>query len=82
MQVLQNKCIPFCLQLDNIEHIETERFDKISWLPIDQRFNQCPSTSVFKFFSEMRPQYVNETYQTTNQTNTVNRNSSLNHCNH
>ena len=45
LQVLQNKCIRFCLQLDNIEHIGTEHFDKICWL----------STSIFKFFPEMCP---------------------------
>ena len=77
LQVLQNNCIRFCLQLDNIEHIGTEHFDKISCLPIEQRFKQCLSTSVFKFFSEMCPQYMNEIYQTTNQNNTVTRNSSL-----
>ena len=77
MQVLQNKCIRFCLQLDNIKHIRTEHFDKISWLPIDQRFKQCLSTSVFKFFSEMCPQYMNKIYRKTNQNNTVTRNSSL-----
>ena len=38
LQVLQKKCIRFCLQLDNREHIETEQFDKINWLPRDQRF--------------------------------------------
>ena len=67
----------FCLQLDNIQRIRTEHFDKISWLPIDQRFKQCLSTSAFKFFCEMCPQYVNEIYRTTNQNNTVTRNSSL-----
>ena len=73
LQVLQN----MCLQLDNREHIRTEHFDKISWLPIDQRFKQCLSTSVFKFFSEMCPQYMNKIYRKTNQNNTVTRNSSL-----
>ena len=63
--------------MDNREHIQTEYFDKINWLPIDQRFNQCLSTSVFKFFSEMCPKYMNEIYKTTNQNNTVTRNSSL-----
>ena len=34
-KVLQNKCMHFCIQWDNgIEH-----FDKIKWLPIDQRLN-------------------------------------------
>ena len=94
LQVLQNKCIRFFLQLDNIQlpclasylsmcgmdniqHIGTEHFDKINWLPIDERFKQCLSTSVLKFFSEICPQYMNEIYRTTNQNNTVTRNSSL-----
>ena len=68
----------FCLQLDNREHIETEHFDKINWLPLEQRFKQCLSIGVFKFFSEMYPQYMNKIYKTTNQNNTVTRNSSLN----
>ena len=77
MQVIQNKCTRFCFQLNNRENIETEHFGKVNWFPIDQRFKQCLSTSVFKFFSEMCPQYMNEIYQTTNQNNTVTRNSSL-----
>ena len=60
LQILQSKCIRFCLQLDNREHIRTEHFDKISWLASDQRFKQCLSASVFKFFSEMCPQYINQ----------------------
>ena len=50
LQVLQNKCICFYLLLDNRDHIGTEHFDKINWLPIDQRFKQCLSTSILKFF--------------------------------
>ena len=76
-QVLQDKCIRFCLKLVSREHIGTEHFDKINWLPIDERFKQCLSTSVFKFFSEMYPKYMNKIYKTTNQNNTVTRNSSL-----
>ena len=40
-------------------------------------FKQRLSRSVFKFFSEMCPQYMNEIYKTTNQNNTSTRNSSL-----
>ena len=47
LQVLQNKCISFCLQLDNRQHIGIEHFDKISWLPIDQRCKQCLSKILF-----------------------------------
>ena len=70
LQVLQNKCIRFCIQLDNIH-------PKISWLTIDQKFKQCLSTNFSKFFSEMCRQDMNEIYRTTNQNNTVSRNSSL-----
>ena len=55
LQILRNKCIRFCVQLDNREHIGTEHFNKINWFPRDQRSKQCISTSVFKFFSEMCP---------------------------
>ena len=55
LQVLQNRCISFSLQLNNREHIGTRHFDRINWFPIKQRFKQCLSTSVFKFFSEMCP---------------------------
>ena len=47
LQVLQNKYMRFCLQLDNKEHIRTEHFDKVNWFPIDQWFKQRYSTSVF-----------------------------------
>ena len=77
LQVLKNNCIRFCLQLGNRQHIGTEHLDKINELPIDQRFKQCLSTSVFKFFSEMCPQYMNKIYRTTNQNNAATRNSSL-----
>ena len=63
--------------LNNKEHIRTEHFDKVNWLPIDQIFKLCLSTSIFKFFSEMYLQQMNEIYKTTNQNNTVTRNSSL-----
>ena len=59
-QVLQNKSIRFCLQLGNREHIRTEHFDRIIWIPIDQRFKQCLCTSALRFFCKMCPQYMNE----------------------
>ena len=64
------------LQLDNREHIRTEHFDKINWLPIDKRVKQCLSKSVFKIFSEISPQHMNKIYKTSNQNNTATRNSS------
>ena len=77
LQVLQNKCIHFCLQFNNREQVVTEHFDMINWFPIDQRFKQCLFTSAFKFFSIMFLQHMKEIYKTSNQNNTVIRNSSL-----
>ena len=41
LQVLQNKCIRFCLQLGSREHIGTEHFDTTNWLQ---------ATSLYKRF--------------------------------
>ena len=62
LQVTQNKCIRFCLQLGNMSHMGAAEFDKINWLPIDDRFNQCASSKVFKFFQEKCPSYMSEIF--------------------
>ena len=50
LQTLQNKCIHFCLNLNNRDHIGSTEFEKINWLPINDRFEQCISSTTFKFF--------------------------------
>ena len=62
LQVTQNKCIRFCLQLGNMSHMGAAEFDKINWLPIDDRFNPCASSKVFKFFQEKCPSYMSEIF--------------------
>ena len=37
IQTLQNKCIRFCLQLDEMSHISQNFFETINWLPIKER---------------------------------------------
>ena len=64
--------------MDNKERIETEHFDKINRLPIDQRLSNVFPQVFFKLFSEMCPQYTNDIYKTTSQ-NPVTRNFSLKH---
>ena len=49
LQVLQNNCIRFCLQLDNREHIETKHFDKINSLPTDKDSNNFFPQAFLKF---------------------------------
>ena len=48
LQVTQNKCIRFCLKLQSREHISNEHFHKLNWLPINQRFQQCVTSTIFR----------------------------------
>ena len=63
LQVTQNKCIRFCLKLQSREHISNEHFHKLNWLPINQRFQQCVTSTVFKFVQNKYPAYMNEVFR-------------------
>ena len=41
LQVIQNKCIRFCLQLHKMSTISDEEFKDLNWLPVITRFEQC-----------------------------------------
>ena len=73
IQIAQNKCIRFCLGLENRTHIGVDEFVSINWLPTKQRFEQCVCVSVFKFFKETTPNYVSEIYHPINQSHDTRR---------
>ena len=60
LQVTQNKCIRFCLKLQSSEHISNEHFHKLNWLPINQRFQQCVTSTIFRFVQNKYPAYMTE----------------------
>ena len=62
LQAAQNKCIRFCLKLNDRSRIKSKDFEKINWLPIPERISQCSLCSVFKFFSKNCPAYLDEIY--------------------
>ena len=62
LQAAQNKCIRFCLKLDDRYSIKSKEFEKINWLPVQQRISQCSVCSVYKFFTNACPDYVGELY--------------------
>ena len=62
IQIAQNKCIRYCLNLDNKAHIGTNEFLKINWLPTKKRVEQCICVNVFNFFNQMSPQYTAEIF--------------------
>ena len=41
LQAAQNKCIRFCLKLGDRTSIKINEFEKINWLLIHDRDNQC-----------------------------------------
>ena len=58
LQVTQNKCIRFCLRLQTREHVSNEHFHKLNRLPINQIFEQCVTSTVFKFVQNKCPAYM------------------------
>ena len=49
-----------------------KEFEKISWLPVSERFNQYLCSNAFKFFKETCPLYFHDIYRQSgkNQLNT------------
>ena len=76
LQASQNKCIRFCLQLGNRSHINYDEFERINWLSIEDRFNQCICASIFKFFNKTCPSYMEEVYDPA-PSNCINTRSSV-----
>ena len=62
IQIAQNKCIRYCLNLDNKADVGTNEFLRINWLPTKKRVEQCICVNVFKFFNQMSPQYTAEIF--------------------
>ena len=62
IQVMQNKCIRFSLQLDNKAHIGTKEFETINWLNTYDRYRQNLCTMIFSFFHGNCPCYMAEIF--------------------
>ena len=75
LQILQNKCIRFCLNLDSKTHIGLTEFENINWLPMNDRFKQCISSMTFKYFNYLSPLYMNDAFNLAGQNTTVTRTS-------
>ena len=50
LQVIQNKCIGFCLKLKCRQHITNEHFEKLNWPPINQSLNNMPPLQYSNMF--------------------------------
>ena len=76
LQTLQNKCVHFCLQLDNKAHVGITEFKQINWLPVNYRFRQCLAANVFKFFDDKYPLYMKDIFDKSCISQTSTRNYS------
>ena len=63
LQIMQNKCIRFCLNLGSRHHIGIDEFKKINWLPTRERFMQCVCVSAYRFVNNEAPAYMNDIYK-------------------
>ena len=57
LQVTQNKCIRFCLKLQSREHISNKNYHKLNSMPINQRFQQCVTSTIQICSKEMTSLY-------------------------
>ena len=77
IQITQNKCIRYCLQLDKMTHISKNEFETLNWLPVKDRFNQSINSIVFKYFTKQCPSYLNEVFELASPNNLRTRNRYL-----
>ena len=61
LQIAQNKCIRFCLELPPRGHINPSHFRKINWLPVERKVELWNST-VFKCWKGIAPSYLNDLF--------------------
>ena len=63
LQILQNKCIQFCMNLNNRSHKGRNEFKKNNWLPGNDRFEQIISSKSLKFCNNTSPPYMNDVFK-------------------
>ena len=62
LQILENKCIRFCLNMNKRAHIGQKEFEQINRLPVNDRFKQIISSMSFKFCNNTSPQFMNDVF--------------------
>ena len=75
IQIMQNKCIRFCLRLDKMQHISLTEFRLINWFPTKERVHQCINAITFNFVNKHCPFYLNEIFEFSRHCRTDTRNS-------
>ena len=69
LQTLQYKCIRYCLNLNERAHVGLNEFQRINWLRINDRFEQCVRSRTLNFFNNKCPAYMNDVLKLTGHPN-------------
>ena len=59
-QIMQNKCICFCLKLEKMSIIFHKEFEDLNWLPVSTRFEKCVISVAFNIIKDNYLYYVNK----------------------
>ena len=62
LQVIQNKCIRFRLELPPLGHINSSHFRKTNWLLVEHRVELCTFTTALKYCKEVGPSYLSDIF--------------------
>ena len=78
IQIVQSKCVRFCLMLDKRHQISSKGFESINWLPVNKRVYQCINAITFKSVNDACPIFLREIYEYTPQCRIESRSNSAN----
>ena len=62
LQTTQKSCIRYCLGLKDMSHIGKNEFEKINWLPVSNRVDQCLAVTAYNFKNALSPEYMGDIY--------------------
>ena len=62
LQISQNKCIRYCLNLSHRDRIDSFRFQEINWLPVNKRVEQCICMLIYKYLHNNVPKYIEDIF--------------------
>ena len=63
--------------MNNKAHTGRNEFEKINWVPVNDRFEQIISSMSFKFYNKTSPPYGNDVFKPAGQTSATTRESLL-----
>jgi len=75
LDIIQRKCIRFCLMRHSRFHIGYDEFAAINWLPVSRRADQVICSLIYKFFNGESPTYMNHVFSPVNGRGSATRRS-------